>query len=89
MFSCEFCEISKNTFYTEHLWTTASEHFYAGIIKDVKNEHTYTQALHFFKQLGSVLSPQSCVYFQSFRSSKLFNGCLVVWPSNLCLHGIQ
>ena len=24
MFSCEFCEISKNTFFTEHLWTTAS-----------------------------------------------------------------
>ena len=21
---CEFCEISKNTFFTEHLWTTAS-----------------------------------------------------------------
>ena len=25
VFSCEFCEISKNTFITEHLWTTASE----------------------------------------------------------------
>ena len=24
MFSCEFCEISKNTFFTEHLWVTAS-----------------------------------------------------------------
>ena len=22
--TCEFCEISKNTFFTEHLWTTAS-----------------------------------------------------------------
>ena len=22
VFSCEFCEISKNTFFTEHLWTT-------------------------------------------------------------------
>ena len=27
MFSCEFCEIFKNTFFTEHLWTTASECF--------------------------------------------------------------
>ena len=27
LFSCEFCEISKNTFFTEHLWTTASEYF--------------------------------------------------------------
>ena len=26
MFSCEFCENSKNTFLTEHLWTTVSEH---------------------------------------------------------------
>ena len=23
-FSCEFCQISKNTFFTEHLWATAS-----------------------------------------------------------------
>ena len=24
VFSCEFCEISKNAFFTEHLWATAS-----------------------------------------------------------------
>ena len=24
VFSCEFCEIFKNTFFTEHIWTTAS-----------------------------------------------------------------
>ena len=24
VFSCEFCEISKNTFFVEHLWATAS-----------------------------------------------------------------
>ena len=24
VFSCEFCEISMNTFFTEHLWTTAT-----------------------------------------------------------------
>ena len=28
VFSCEFCEITKNTFFTEHLWTTASNYFY-------------------------------------------------------------
>ena len=28
LLSCEFCQISKNTFFTEHLWATASEkHF--------------------------------------------------------------
>ena len=25
VFSCEFCKVSKNTFFTEHLWATASE----------------------------------------------------------------
>ena len=25
MFSCEFCEISKNNFFAEHLWVTVSE----------------------------------------------------------------
>ena len=24
LFSCEFCEISKNAFFTDHLWATAS-----------------------------------------------------------------
>ena len=24
VFSCEFCQISNNTFFTEHLWATAS-----------------------------------------------------------------
>ena len=24
MLSCKFCEIFKNTFFTEHLWTTTS-----------------------------------------------------------------
>ena len=28
MFSCEFYEISKNNFFTQHLWTTGSGHFY-------------------------------------------------------------
>ena len=27
IFFCEFCEISKNTFFTGHLWTTASEKY--------------------------------------------------------------
>ena len=43
----------------------------------------------FYKQLGSGLSPQSCLYFQGFWSSELLNDCLVVWPSILSLPGIQ
>ena len=32
VFSCEFCEISKNTFFTEHLWTTASVSSYEIVV---------------------------------------------------------
>ena len=35
--SCEFCEISKNTFFTERLRTTASEIFFnVNVLKDSK-----------------------------------------------------
>ena len=37
VFSCEFCEISRNTFFTEHLRTTASEHKQ----KDLEMDITY------------------------------------------------
>ena len=49
MFSCEFCEIPKNTFFTEHLWPTASERTFEICLvvvnefwvrlQDVKNEN--------------------------------------------------
>ena len=37
----------------------------------------YETAL-FYKQLESGLNTQSCLYFEGFLGSKLFNGCLVV-----------
>ena len=40
LFSCEFYEISKNIFFTEHLWTTALEYV---IIANF--EQTYFQYL--------------------------------------------
>ena len=42
-----------------------------------------------YKQLGSGLSPEACLYFPRFRGSLLLNGCLVVRASNLCLRGMQ
>ena len=33
VFSCEFCEISKNTILTEHVWTTASSNSSNGYSK--------------------------------------------------------
>ena len=37
MFSCEFCEISKNTFSVEHLWVTASNHTTEPIVSNNEN----------------------------------------------------
>ena len=31
LFSCEFCKISKNIFFTEHLWATASEKIFNNV----------------------------------------------------------
>ena len=42
-----------------------------------------------YKQLGSGVGPQSCLYFQGFMGSRLLNVCSAVWSSNLCLQGIQ
>ena len=39
MFSCEFCEISKNTFFTEHL-ATASGYNYSPNTLSVISEHS-------------------------------------------------
>ena len=44
---------------------------------------------HFHKQLGSGLSPHISLYFQGFQGSKLLYGCLVIWPSSLCLRPMQ
>ena len=41
-----------------------------------------------YKQLGLGHRPQRCLYFRRFWGSKLLNGCLVVWPSTLCLQGM-
>ena len=47
MFSCEFCDISKNTFFTEHLWATAS---------DISHEAKIWQFLRFRTLLTAIFS---------------------------------
>ena len=42
MFSCEFCEISKNTFFTEHFWTTASMGSYNFRDSDTESKGSYS-----------------------------------------------
>ena len=50
VFSCEFCEISKNTFFTKHLWKTAS-----GKILAKKGESECNKARFDLKKLVVVL----------------------------------
>ena len=39
VFSCEFYEISRNTFFTEHLWTTTSAVLHPGLLSSKKEEY--------------------------------------------------
>ena len=39
MFSCEFCEIFKSTFFAEHLWTTASAKWAPGVTWLIQNKN--------------------------------------------------
>ena len=41
MFPCVFWEISKNTFFTEHLWITASDHNIFSIISIILDLETW------------------------------------------------
>ena len=44
VFSCEFCEISKNTFFTGHLWATASVICYFAFTNGNFNEKVYIRS---------------------------------------------
>ena len=80
VFSCEFCEISKNTFFHRTPLVAASERcrsFSYFLLQVFFSQFCYTLIL-IYKQLGSGVIPQSCLYFQGFMGSKLFNVCLAV-----------
>ena len=48
VFSCEFYEISKNTFFTKHLWATASEYAWHSLLTDnLKRKLTYNHIIRF------------------------------------------
>ena len=63
LFSSEFCEISKNTFLTKHLWETAS----------VKINNKSTRIIFMGIYLGfSLLNPQGgCVKIETLRETFL------------------
>ena len=41
VFFCEFCQICENTFFTEHLWTTASRKIYIIFRSEFRTEQGY------------------------------------------------
>ena len=49
MFSCEFCKIFNNTFFIEHLWTSASE-----TSKESNNSFVFLYFFYFNLALGKV-----------------------------------
>ena len=49
-FSCELCEISKNTFFTEHLWMTASAS--TKYMEDYKKPWIRDEPDHFILYVG-------------------------------------
>ena len=75
VFSCEFCDISKNTFFTEHIWATASaqidpdkivNYFSVKSLKTVDRHQTHWFTLvSFLCNFGSGRSKQRCIWLFS------------------------
>ena len=67
VFSCEFCKISKNTFFTEYLQATAfvnrisrPEVFYKIVVKNlVKFKGKHLRQSLFFKKIATLLTANS------------------------------
>ena len=75
MFSCEFCDIFKNTFFTGHLWATASEPFSLVIFS--------LESRLFFLQLFSVLVARSSLLYEKPVLKILTNFLLHYFMENL------
>ena len=67
VFACEFCEISKNTFFTEHLWMSASIVLNDGIRSLVWS----FQWNNVFCSLPSIFF-QVSIFFKKFSKIRMF-----------------
>ena len=65
MFSCEFSEISKNTFFTEHLWRTASTYNKFKIVK--LYSYSGPLVLYTLKSLRVMVNSQSTRKLQRYK----------------------
>ena len=66
MFTYEFCETFKNTFFTKHLWKTAS-------FKKINKFFRIFLCVSNFKSNEKVLFQQAGVLFKSFNFGKITN----------------
>ena len=46
VFSCEFCEISQNNFFTEHLWKTAFGYVFSNSSAHLQSLHTIASVVY-------------------------------------------
>ena len=81
VFSCEFCEISKNTFFTEHLWTTVSEWKNFECLY-VSNEAKFVTVILLWKKT-KFKATQSCfgIAKSSERLNVIFYPLLLDWKT--------
>ena len=86
VFSCEFCEIPKNTFFTENLWTTASRirNSIQKITKEIllkffsTNVQQYIHSLNLpkFQNVLNIKLQRSVIQIQG--SQVLLNSCFFI-----------
>ena len=69
VFSWKFCEISKNTFFTEHLWGTASESFKNLLQSSFSSKYVrgFNENLEAFSLPGY---EHSCLYHKNLIKNK-------------------
>ena len=70
--SCEFCEISKNTFFTEHLWTTASKFFLSK--RDATFKNIYNILCYCF-----IIIFTTCLFIYIIRADKQYNNIRLIF----------
>ena len=87
MFFCEFCKISKNTFFTEHFWETASVFIFSkkrrnefwcivGLTTSLRwKDSTFLDLLFLLLLSERGLSPESCLAICYPSASCLKTGC--------------
>ena len=78
VFSREFCKISKNTFFTEHLWTTVSGYS--------RTLFSWLLVYHFITLLETSMFIQCCIDFHLWTVAKYNSDWVCFKHILLCYH---